>query len=360
VAHDPLERLRDGTAWDDFCERLKAAGHQVLDAAPDDPLDRAEGLRYVSRLTRHFLKATIEDADPAAAVLSTETPKIGLDNPDYVYFGARLSAKFEYRLRGSLGDAHMVGFGTYSGGLGTKEGLVRNGYLTSDALEYDANGRFEISLSQEERPGNWLAMRPETNSLQVRQTLLDRRNQQPARIELARTDGGAGPSPLDPARFSRGLDRVGMMVGGVIGQFLGWTEAFRGHAHEIRELDPSLLAVAQGDPNTSYNYSYWELAEDEAFVVEFTPPECEYWNLQIGNHWLESLDFQHYATHVNQETATTRPDGSVQIVVARRDPGVPNWLDTAGHARGGLALRWVGAAHPPQPRTRVAKLETLA
>ena len=171
MSDDPIQRLRDGTAWDEFCERLKAAGHQVLDAAPDDPLARAEGLRYVSRLARHFLKATLEDADPAAAVMSTETPKIGLDNPDYVYYGARLSADFEYRLRGSMGDAHLIGFGTFSGGLGTKEGLVRNGYLTSEELEFDSDGSFEVALSQERRSGNWLPMLPETNSLQIRQTL---------------------------------------------------------------------------------------------------------------------------------------------------------------------------------------------
>ncbi|MDP6243412.1 MAG: hypothetical protein QF462_08790, partial [Myxococcota bacterium] len=90
-----------------------------------------------------------------------------------------------------------------------------------------------------------------------------------------------------------------------------------------------------------------------------TPPECEYWNLQIGNHWLESLDFRHYTTHVNHETAVRENDGSVRIVIAHRDPGVPNWLDTAGHARGGLALRWVGAEHPPSPSTRVAEIDSL-
>ena len=126
-------------------------------------------------------------------------------------------------------------------------------------------------------------------------------------------------------------------------------------------MDPSLLAVAQGDPNTSYNYSYWEIAEDEAFVVDLVPPaECSYWNLQIGNHWLESLDFMHRDTHVNQETAIPEADGSVRVVIAARDPGVPNWLDTAGHRRGGLALRWVGTAvEPPLPNCQVLPLAEL-
>ncbi len=359
MGDEALERVIDGRVWDDFCDRLKATGHRVLEAAPDDAFDRAEGLRYLSRLLRHFLKATLEDADPAAAVLSTETPKIGLDNPDYVYGGAKLSADYEYRLRGRLGDAHMIGFGTFSGGLGTKQGLLRNGYLTSDELDLAPDGSFEIAISRQERAGNWLPMAAETNALQIRQTLLERSRQEPAPIELVRVDGGAAPAPLDPARFARGLDRVALMVAGTVGQFLEWTRSFEAHTHEIRPIDPALLTFAQGDPNTRYHYGYWQLGEDEAFVIELDPPVCEYWNLQIGNHWLESLDFRHHQTHVNHHTAVREPDGSVRVVVARRDPGVANWLDTAGHARGALALRWVGAKEVPEPHTQVVDIDSL-
>ena len=66
----------------------------------------------------------------------------------------------EYVLRGSLADAHMIGFGTFSGALGTPGGLQRDGYLESQALELDADGGFEIALSQREQPGNWLRMGP--------------------------------------------------------------------------------------------------------------------------------------------------------------------------------------------------------
>ena len=91
-------------------------------------------------------------------------------------------------------------------------------------------------------------MQPETNSLNCRQTLLDRRNQQPAPLVLERVDGGEGPRPLDPTRMVRGLDRVGAMLGGVVGQFLQWTDDFRKHPFEIRPIDPARLALAQGDP----------------------------------------------------------------------------------------------------------------
>jgi hypothetical protein len=77
---------------------------------------------------------------------------------------------------------------------------------------------------------------------------------------------------------------------------------------------------------------------------------------------MESLDYRHHPVHLNRHTAAARADGSVQVVVAERDPGLPgsNWLDTAGHSRGTLGLRWLKAASHPAPRTTVVKLGDLA
>ena len=287
------------------------------------------------------------------ALLNQSGVKIGLDNPDYVYGAARLSPSFEYRLRGRLNDAHSIRMGAFSGGLGTPEGLIRDSYLTTEDLSVATGGLFEVTISTEPRPGPWLAMKEGTNSLTIRQTLLDRPNQTPAELTLERTDGGSPPQPVDPERLAGALGRAGFTVTAVVDQFLGWSAGFAAHPHRIRPIDPELLAFAQGDPDTSYNYGYYDLGPDEAWIIEFEPPECEYWNIQLGNHWLESLDFEHYRTSLNHHTAVVEGSGTVRAVVARRDPGHPNWLDTAGHARGGLALRWVGAGYDPEVRCRV-------
>jgi hypothetical protein len=352
------DRLTNGEVWGDFCDALKTAGEKVLASAPANDFDRAEGYRYLSRLTQHFLRSTFEESDPAKAILSTTSPKIGLDNPDYVYASARISPDYTYQLRGDLNDVAMLGIGVFSGALGTPEGLIRDGYITTDQLVVQS-GRFELTLSRDEHPGNWLALGDATNALQIRQTVLRRREQTPATLELLRVDAGESPAPLKPSHFVGQLDRVGGMVSGIVGQFLAWTASFKEHPFEIREIDPKFLAVAQGDPNTTYHYSYWELADDEVYTIVLEPPKrFDYWNLQIGNHWLESFDYMHYDTHVNHETAVLEDDGSVRIHVAAKNPGKPNWLDTAGHRRGALALRWVGAdAPPPAPRTQVGKIE---
>jgi hypothetical protein len=114
-----------------------------------------------------------------------------------------------------------------------------------------------------------------------------------------------------------------------------------------------------GDPNIRIWLGLWELDPDQALVIEVTAPQCDYWNFQLGNIWAESLDYQFRRVHLNSGGAELRDDGSVQIVVAHRDPGHPNWIDTAGHEHGTMCVRWVRATSYPEPRCRVVKLSEL-
>ena len=114
-----------------------------------------------------------------------------------------------------------------------------------------------------------------------------------------------------------------------------------------------------GDPNIAYYHSHWRLGPDEALVVEVTPPRCDYWNFQLDNYWMESLDYRYFTIHLNKHTAATEADGSVRLVVAHRDPGLRNWITTAGHEQGTMCFRWVRADAHPTPRTRVVKLAEL-
>ena len=48
-----------GKAWSDFCDALKTAGEMILERSESD-LDRAEGFRFLSRLTRGGLASFVE------------------------------------------------------------------------------------------------------------------------------------------------------------------------------------------------------------------------------------------------------------------------------------------------------------
>ena len=358
-----VERILDGSAWADFCDKLKSAGDVVLrEGSPRDPFDRAEGFRYLSRLTRVALESFIEFADPRAPVLrrpAHETVKIGADNPDNHYQSAAISGRFRYRLRGTRGTVPYLGFGTYAGNYGSSGRSGQTGYLEAKDLRIEPDGCFEIVLSCEEQPGNWLRMEPETSSLIVRQTFQDRSRETIAELQLERLGAEGPPEPLTPEFLDRGLAAASSYVVGTASLFADWAEGFARRANQLPRFDPTVASAAHGDPNICYFHGYWELAPDEALVIEVTPPPCEYWNFQLNNHWMESLDYRYHTIAVNNRQARLREHGSVRIVVAHRDPGADNWIETAGHRRGTMCLRWVGAHEHPEPTTRVVKLRDL-
>ena len=97
---EAIARVVDGRAWEEFCDTLKAAGAVVL-AGPGDPLDRAEGWRYLSRLLRAGLETFVEASDASAPHFQRttgETVKMGMDNPDNVYLNAPVNGGYDYRI----------------------------------------------------------------------------------------------------------------------------------------------------------------------------------------------------------------------------------------------------------------------
>ncbi|MBW2316500.1 MAG: hypothetical protein JRH10_20245, partial [Deltaproteobacteria bacterium] len=135
MSDDSSDRILDGRAWTDFCRALEAAGQVVLrDSGPADAFDRAEGYRYLSRLTRVALETFIETADPAFPTFrrpSHETVKIGADNPDNYYQAATISGEYEYVIRGKRNTIYYLGLGTYYGNYAKGVERGQSGYLDS-------------------------------------------------------------------------------------------------------------------------------------------------------------------------------------------------------------------------------------
>jgi len=357
------QRIVDGTTWSDFCRTLESAGQVILgDGTPTDAFNRAEGFRYLSRITRAALETFVENADPRAPVLQRvvhETVKMGADNPDNYYQNAAISGAYTYRIRGRRGTVHTLSFSTQNGHYGQGNGMPPSGHLEGSALEINPDGTFEIILSCEEQPGNWLPMKPDTGTLIVRQTFLDRDNEERADLVIERLDGPSEPTPVTPHAIDEGLVTAANLVNGAAMIFASWAKGFMEHTNQLPEFDRDLSNRFGGDPNIVYYHSYWRLAPNEALVIEVTPPACDHWNFQLNNHWMESLDYRYFTIHVNKYTAQYEADGSVRIVVAHEDPGVANWINTVGHSRGTMCLRWVRANTHPQPATRVVKLGDL-
>ncbi len=366
-----LENVLDGSSWEAFCDGLKEAGQKVVmaESAPDNTLDRAEGWRYLARLTRAALDSYLEAADTTAPEFHRpvhETIKMGMDNPDNVYLAAPVNGKYHYRITGTRGTVHYLGFGTQAGGYGKTGSLDTTGYLEADEMQIDDNGSFEIIVSCEKPvSGNWLPMKADTRMVQVRQTRLDHKNEIIADVKIERIDGENKPLPFKPERMDKALKSAAFFVHATSDMFRQWTEEFKQHTNKLPLFDPEKALKAGGDPNIAYYHSYFKIADDEALIIEFTPPECDFWNFQLGNYWLESLDYRYYPVHLNKLIAKYRGDGSVRIVIAKTNPetlGIKtdNWMDSCGHNEGTMCVRWIRAKEHPQPNTKLIKLKDLA
>ena len=87
------------------------------------------------------------------------------------------------------------------------------------------------------------------------------------------------------------------------------------------------------------------------------PVPPAYSGFHLSNLWGESLDFANHQSSLNGFQTELDPDGVARLVIAHRDPGVPNWVDTTGLPEGFLTFRWTYSELPERlPATKVSKL----
>lgn len=348
--------------WQAFTRRMEAMGEIVRNAdIAEEPIDQAEGYRYLSRLTRIALRMFVENADtdfPSFYPASDPTSKIGADNPDNIYMNATISGANRYRITGNRNSVPILSFGTKANRYAIDGTMASTGELDSADMEVAADGSFEIIASKEKANGNWLPLADDSTMLIVRQTFLDRSGEVPAEVHIeAIQDEGARPQPLTIEGFEEGLNKAAGFVEGTAKTFLRWADIFRKeNFNQLNTVDQSMFLKGGGDPTIFYLHGYWKLASDEALVIHTRVPECTFWNFQLDNVWMESLDYRHHRIHVNDHLAKRNEDGTVTLVVAHRDPGFGNWIETAGHGHGTMLLRWTGATDHPVPDVTVKKV----
>lgn len=361
------QRILDGSVWNDFCDKLKEAGQLVFrPEVPDDVLTRALGFRHLTRLLRGGLESCVDYADPqypAFFRLADETKGVLNDNPDNYYQNCVIDGRFDYKITGTRGTVPWLSLGTKasSGDVAT---MVSTGEIDSRNMKVDADGRFQIIVSTEKKPGNWLPATADSKMIIVRQTFGDRKKEEIARLEIECLNPERTTNTLRPEELEQALQRAVGFVTSTTTLGITWMDRYKTkHLNALPEDDQALCHAAGGDPNIHYYQSYWYLAPDEAMLVHLTDiPECSTWNLQISDYWMESLDFRFFQISVNKFTAHYEEDGSVFIVVAHEDPGpkYPNWLNTLGHAEGGVLGRYVGSKNPPKEMpSKIVKLSEL-
>jgi hypothetical protein len=357
--------LVSGRAWAGLLEVLGRAGAVLQsDRAPKTPVDQAAGYRHLLVLVALAIDEALRPSDPYdpffAPANVDNVLKWGMDCPDAAYTGAAIRPDARYRIRGRRGSVRYLGFQVMSG-------IENSGNVVADELEMAADGSFEIMLGAEPEPGNSMVLPPGSSSVVVRQFFYDWDTEEPARLEIECLDAGE-PRPsaaagddgvLSAAGVGRQLGALGRFVEASLEFWLDIEEG--GRAQGVNMFRPPAARTDMGGAAENVSvWGSWELDPDMALVIEVTPPEALYWSVSLGNYWWETIDYASHQSSLNGHQAVVDGDGVFRAVVAARDPGVANWLDSAGHRQGAMIFRWLRAADAPVPATRVVKVADLA
>jgi hypothetical protein len=351
---DTLELPR---AWSYLLDQLRGAAEVVeSDPASQNRVDLAAGMRHLLVLLAAGIDEVLRfDPDPILCVQPTSTDDLvtwGMECPDCIYTRAVLRGGESYRLFGNRGTARYVGLQTMNGIVATANELV-------DELEVDADGNFEVVLSAEERAGNWMRIDGDHPTLTVRHFFYDWDIEVASSLRIERlgdavaADGGSVDREV---AVSRQLVALGDFVHDNLAFFLkfGAAAPLNGFLPPIDRTD--MGAAAENRPVIGR----WELRPDEALIVEVEPPEGIYWSFSIGNPWWETIHYGRHQSSLNAHQVAMDSDGLVRVVLCESDPGVANWLDTAGHSNGPIILRCVRTKTAPTPTTRIVPFEQVA
>ena len=359
---------RASAAWREWCSALERTGLSALEQTiTHDEIDLAEGLRHLTRMARLTLLSTIENNDPFHPYLDRSlgpTLKMGGDNPCGLYLSCPVNGTDTYRVVGTRGSAAWVSFmgqrshDAFAHGLG-----VFGDAIFSTDLDVAADGTFEIFVSPQEHAGNWIESDRFTSVVIIRQFFDDWADVRPMDLTIENLSRADEPKPtltLDAAieGLGRAAQAFGVFVPVMQSEMIAKGAAVNRFATDIGDPTSNLGGVPGGNAVTTR----WRLEHNEALVARVTPPDpCPYWDVQVGNGWYESWDYRHFFSGLSAGQATLHDDGSVTIVVSEQDPGTCNWLETAGHREGHMAIRWqLTEGLLPLPECEVVTVDEVA
>ena len=345
---------RAASAFDELLALLQEAADRFAGAewglvSPDDV---AGGLRALANLLEGGLVGHFED-DPAQPVfrqIVTSTRKSLGDNADAIYYDASVSPEYAYRVRGRTAGAVYVSFtveaGKRDGGFPERTA----GVLNDTQFDVDADGRFEIYFGGPAR-----ARAIGSRSPTMRRAITTRHYWEEERspgipptpdlaLDIEVLDG---PGPLPPpndASVAAGLRRVANYVRS---RSLEQTRPGEGDQPAFVSREPNAFPppIPPGDHalaafDAAYSMAPYVLGPDEALVITGRWPACRCANVSLWNRHLQTYDYADRRVSLNRAQTRLEPDGTFRIVIAHRDPGVPNWLDTEGRPFGLVFWRY--------------------
>jgi hypothetical protein len=308
--------------------------------------DLAEGYEYLAGSIRSSLQlAWAYQRDFPYFVQSTGPyTKLGLDNPDTLYFHAYLRDDAEYVVTGRRGSTADLSFQVLDGDYSPVEVPDSLTAFDDREIEIGAEGTFELRFGPpraDAGPG-YVTLGPGAAMLLVREVYSDWSGERRGTISIARADRrGCAPPAAGPDAAAKRYRVAGKILRSRLRTFLAFPQWF------YLNLPVNTMTSPRPTPGglvTQFSSAgHYDLRDDQAMIV--TVPAAgrktaPYQGIQLGSRWYISLDYINHQTSLTADQARIDPDGRLRFVISERDPGLANWLECTGHSRGYVQIRW--------------------
>ncbi|MCV7201226.1 hypothetical protein B7435_10640 [Mycolicibacterium peregrinum] len=308
-----------------------AEAEHLVTTAPfiETEADLLEGLQYLAGCIAACTHVAF-DYDREHPFLHSGTgpfTKMGLDNPDTMYFGTRVQPGHEYVVTGRRGTTTDVSF-QLLGGEYTDENVPDSETAFDDRkLDIAADGTFEWRFT------------PATPSQLVIREVYNDWSAQRGTFAISRTDtAGTAPAPLTRELIEKRYATAGKQLVQRVKTWLQFPKWFYDNLPVNTLTAPRLTP---GGLATQYSsVGHYDMTPEQAMIITLPVSDAPYLGFQLGSLWYISLDYINHQTSLNGTQAQADPDGNIRIVVSENNPGVTNWCETLGHAKGYLQFRW--------------------
>ncbi|GIF38526.1 hypothetical protein [Actinoplanes xinjiangensis] len=316
-----------------FAEAIQEA-ERVITGAPHvrDELDLVEGYDYLAGSIRASVQmAWAYQRDFPYFVRSTGPyTKMGLDNPDTLYFHAWLRDDAEYVITGERGSTVDLSFQLLDGDYSPLNVPGSLAAFDDREIEIGPDGSYRMFVG----PGLKGA-----GMLVVREVFSDWATERPGMLRIQRADRtGAAPPPPTLDALTKRYGVAGKILISRLRTFLAFAERF------YLGLPVNTLTAPRSTPGgltTQFSsVGHYDLHDDQAMIVTVPASDAPYQGIQLGSMWYVSLDYINHQTSLTRDQAQIDPDGMIRYVISERNPGVANWLERTGHRRGYVQLRW--------------------
>jgi hypothetical protein len=308
-----------------------AEAEALVVAAPfiESEADLLEGLQYLAGCIAACTSVAF-DYDRDHPFLHSGTgpfTKMGLDNPDTMYFGTRVQPGHEYVVTGRRGTTTDVSF-QLLGGEYTDDNVPDSETAFDDRkLDIADDGTFEWRFT------------PATPAQLVIREVYNDWSARRGTFAISRTDtSGTAPPPLDRALIEKRYAVAGKQL---VQRVKTWLQFPKWFYDDLPVNTLTAPRLTPGGLATQYSsVGHFDLTPEQAVVITLPVTDAPYLGFQLGSLWYISLDYINHQTSLNATQAQADPDGKIRIVVSDQNPGVTNWCETLGHGRGYLQFRW--------------------